>query len=158
MSTFDGHMLPYARFRNDLKLRAESAAPVTWTQEAVNCALERAMDAEIPGLALLALSRTPELGGCETVPGVSLSVQSLGAGNRTPHHAHAWWHIYVVQSGSGLLTYGDGAPARRISLGDVVFIPGWCPHGLENDQEAPFLTLNISNMAQQADLANFRPG
>lgn len=158
MNALNGHLLPYGLFRSELKARSRAPSPVIWTWDEVSLGLDRATNVEIDGLGLLALSRTAEISGGEIVPGLSLSVQSLEPGSGTPQHAHAWWHIYIVQSGSGLLSCSDRTPARRIGLGDIIFIPGWCEHRLENDGDAAFVTLNVSNMAQVADLANFLPG
>jgi gentisate 1,2-dioxygenase len=158
MSASDGHILPYGVFRADLKIRGQDSAVATWAWSTVLENLDRSMDAELPGMALIALSRNQHLAGCETVPGLSLSVQCLAPARKTPHHAHAWWHVYVVQAGSGLLLWGNEAAGRTLSPGDVSFIPGWQPHSLENNGTKDFITLNLSNMAQQADLANFRSG
>lgn len=156
MSALEGRILPYGVFRDDLKTRA--IAPAAWQWSAVGVALLEAHGREQPNLGLLALSREDGLSGCEIAPGLSLSVQSLGTSATTPRHAHAWWHIYVVQAGSGIVGWGEDGAERGLAANDIVFIPGWCVHALRNDGDATFVTLNISNMAQQADLGNFKPG
>lgn len=156
MTVPDGGTIPYGVFRNELKSRRVDS--VHWGWDEVSRSLAECHGAEQAGLGLLALSRTSDIAGCEIIPGISLSVQLLGPGQVTPTHAHAWWHLYVVQSGSGLLTCGEAAELRRITANDIVFIPAWCVHGLCNDGDKPFTTLSVSNMAQQANLANFKPG
>ncbi len=151
-----GGIVPYGAFRDSLAARRTGVAFWPWADVAQG--LGARAGAERAGMALLALSRLPGLEGCETVPGLSLSVQSLEPGAATPTHAHAWWHVYLVQEGSGLVTCTEAGPPSRLARNDVLFIPGWCLHGLRNDGDERFTTLNVSNMAQQADLANFKPG
>jgi gentisate 1,2-dioxygenase len=156
MTLATGGLLPYMAFRNELKARTTSATVWPW-HEIAGAAIE-GRKGDQPNLALLALSRTGALEGCEVVPGLSLSVQSLGPGASTPLHDHSWWHIYLVQAGSGVIISGEEKSSRTLVANDVVFIPGWCLHALRNESDGPFVTLNVSNIAEQANLANFLPG
>ena len=154
--TDSGGYLPYGIFREALKHK--KIEPSCWKWNALLDRIRASFDAELPGFSLLALSRTDALTECEIVPGISLSVQALAPDMATPRHAHAWWHIYVVQAGSGVVSFDDESEPQRIVPNDIVFIPAWCTHELKNDGPEQLVTLNCSNMVQQSDLANFRPG
>jgi gentisate 1,2-dioxygenase len=146
----------YGIFREGLK--GKCIEPVTWSWDQTTRHLESRLGAELRGIGLVALSRDDTLSGCEVIPGISCSVQSLAPNSETPRHAHAWWHVFVVQGGTGLVIFGENRKQLRVGLNDIVFIPAWCTHELLNEEREPFVTLNLSNMPQQSDLANFRPG
>ncbi|WP_409908936.1 cupin domain-containing protein [Bradyrhizobium sp.] len=150
----DGCYLAYGVLRDALKSR--TTVPVAWSWSRTAAELETRVGAEIRGISLVALSTAASDATGEVVPGISFAVQSLPVDGQTPRHSHAWWHVFVVQSGSGIVGFGDGREAIRMTRNDVVLIPAWCVHELRNDGAEPFVTLNLSNMPQQADLANFR--
>lgn len=153
MTLRNGSFLPYTRFRVDLGGR--KIAPVIWGWRELQEALGLARDKELAGMSLLALSRNEGVEGCETTPGLSLSIQSLQASRSTPVHAHAWWHIFVVLGGTGKLELFDQQEEKFLCPNEIIFIPAWCIHSVRNSGNEDFTMLNISNMIQQSELSNF---
>ena len=69
-------------------------------------------------------------------------------------HAHGWWHLFVIQAGSGLLTMGEDDEVRA-STGDVLLVPAWTRHGFVNTSATESMAmLNMSNMPQLALLSS----
>lgn len=150
----DGSYHAYGVFRDDLKARR--IEPVIWNRNQIARNLDARHGAEIRDVGLVALSRNDSLSGCEIVPGVAFAMQLLTPSSETPYHAHAWWHVFVVERGAGRIVFSD--KEVRVETSDIVFVPAWCKHKLLNDTKEPFITLNLSNMPQQSDLANFESG
>lgn len=143
-----GSAVPYARYRAHFEPRA--GMPVHWSWPAIASALDAAPPAERGSLTLSA-DGTP--GGCEMLPGMAINVQQVPAGGSTRAHAHAWWHLFFVRSGSALAFVGrdDG---RRLGPGDLLLVPAWNHHRFDNDSTEDLVMLSMSNLPQQASLAN----
>jgi mannose-6-phosphate isomerase-like protein (cupin superfamily) len=75
-------------------------------------------------------------------------------GDRTTPHEHAWWHLYFVRAGTGTMVFGDPDDTVGLDAGDIVFIPAWVQHHLENGTTDDLLLLNMSNLPQQGELNN----
>lgn len=80
-------------------------------------------------------------------------MQWLKPGGMLNGHAHAWWHLFIIQSGIGELTLGN-AQAVSVSTGDVLLVPAWTRHGFVNNSSQPLAMLNMSNMPQMAQLCS----
>ncbi len=45
-------------------------------------------------------------------------------------HNHEAEECYIIQSGRGEMLYRDGS--RSVSVGDYIYLPAWCEHGIIN--------------------------
>ncbi|MFD9094943.1 cupin domain-containing protein [Streptomyces collinus] len=143
-----GRQFPYLEFRR--RHVRETPAPVVWPWETLAGELAEAEHSEYGTLTLAG----PD-GGHEIVPGTSMTFQSVRPGERTTPHAHSWWHLYFVRSGSGVLVLDETDESTELSDGDVLLIPAWWAHHFENrGTEGDLLLLNMSNLPQQAALHN----
>lgn len=109
---------------------------------------------EASEIDIVALAHDNSTEGCKLTPGMAVSMQWLKPGTELNGHAHSWWHLFIIQSGSGELTLGD-AEAVSVSPGDVLLVPAWTRHGFVNTSAIESLAmLNMSNMPQMALLSN----
>lgn len=109
---------------------------------------------EASEIDIVALAYDNSIEGCKLTPGMAVSMQWLKPGTELNGHAHSWWHLFIIQSGSGALTLGD-AEAVNVSPGDVLLVPAWTRHGFVNTSATESLAmLNMSNMPQMALLSN----
>ena len=149
MNNVKGAFFSYKDFRQSLD--QPPIKPRVWTGAEL-----ADMRATLEGsdVDIVALAHEKSLEGCQLTPGMAMSMQWLIPGSTLDGHAHAWWHLFIIQSGSGALTLGD-ADAVDISPGDVLLVPAWTRHGFANTSAAePLAMLNISNMPQMALLSN----
>ena len=146
-----GSQLPYPEFRRNYLTRRRS--PIIWPGDALAKELDQAEHNEYGRLTLSA----PD-GGLEVLPGTSMTLQVVRPGDATTPHEHAWWHLYFVRSGAGTAVFDEPDGPVRVGDGDILFIPAWVAHHLENDAESgqDLILLNMSNLPQQSELNNLR--
>jgi mannose-6-phosphate isomerase-like protein (cupin superfamily) len=147
MSVQLGSQRPYPEFRQNYATTQQS--PVVWQWSTLAEELDKAEHTEYGTLTLSAPN-----GGFEVAPGTSMTLQVVQPGDRTTPHEHAWWHLYFVRSGTGTMVFGAPDDVVRLNAGDIVFIPAWVPHHLENGATQDLLLLNMSNLPQQSELNN----
>ena len=140
------HMTEFRQSLNQPPLSAR-----VWTHDELAAMRESLAASEVD---IVALAHDNSLEGCKLTPGVAVSMQWLKPGAVLNGHAHGWWHLFVIQAGSGLLTMGEGE-AVRASAGDVLLVPAWTRHGFVNTSASePMAMLNMSNMPQLALLSS----
>ena len=150
MSVLSGAVFPYTKYREIY--RREQGRAIVWRWAELAEQLEASEHSE---RGTLTLSTAATAGGCELVPGMAISIQVVRAGCQTRPHAHSWWHLFLVQSGTGTMLLGDSLDATRLSRGDLVLVPAWCEHHFENLVGQDSLVLmSITNLPQQARLSN----
>lgn len=109
---------------------------------------------ETSEIDIVALAHDNSVEGCKLTPGMAVSMQWLKPGTALNGHAHSWWHLFIIQCGSGALTLGD-ADEVSVSQGDVLLVPAWTRHGFVNTSATqPLAMLNLSNMPQIAQLSS----
>ena len=149
MNNVQGAFFSYDEFRQSLNQPPLSAR--VWTHDELAAMRESLAASEVD---IVALALDNSLEGCKLTPGVAVSMQWLKPGAVLNGHAHGWWHLFVIQAGSGLLTMGEGE-AVRASAGDVLLVPAWTRHGFVNTSASePMAMLNMSNMPQLALLSS----
>jgi gentisate 1,2-dioxygenase len=147
MSVQIGSQRPYPELRQTYATTPRS--PVVWQWDTLAKELDGAEHTEYGTLTLSG----PD-GGFEVAPGTSMTFQVVEPRGSTTPHEHAWWHLYFVRSGTGAIVFGEPDDAAGLSTGDIVFIPAWVPHHLENDATDDLVLLNMSNLPQQSELNN----
>lgn len=149
MNNVRGGFFSYKDFRQSLQPPSVSAR--VWKEGELTDMRQSLAASEVD---IVALAHDNSLEGCRLMPGMAVSMQWLIPGSTLDGHAHSWWHLFIIQSGSGTLTLGD-ADAVRISPGDVLLVPAWTEHGFVNTSATePLAMLNMSNMPQMAQLSN----
>lgn len=149
MNNFQGALFSYKDFRQSLHYQPVS--PRVWTGAELTQVRKNLEHSDIDTVAL---AHDKSIEGCEVTPGMAIAMQWLNPGVVLNGHAHSWWHLFVIQSGSGALTLGD-ADEVSVSSGDVLLVPAWTKHGFVNTGAAePLAMLNMSNMPQMALLSN----
>lgn len=143
-----GTTVRYERYRAHFEPRAGKA--VHWSCSAIADALAAAPQTE-RGSVTLSTDGSPA--GCEMIPGLAINVQVVPVGGSTRAHAHAWWHLFFVRSGSARGVVGSEG-ARRLGAGDLLLVPAWNDHCFDNDGSEDLVLLSMSNLPQQAALAN----
>ena len=148
MNNVQGAFFSYKDFRQSLHQPPLGAR--VWTADELAEVRQRLETSEVDIVAL-AHERTIE--GCKLTPGMAVSMQWLKPGTVLNGHVHAWWHLFIIQSGSGALTLGE-ADEVGVSAGDVLLVPAWTRHGFVNTSATePLTMLNMSNMPQMELLA-----
>ena len=149
MSNVQGAFFSYKDFRQSLHQPPVSAQ--VWKSGELT---DMRQSLEASEVDIVALAHDNSIEGCKLTPGMAVSMQWLKPGAVLNGHAHSWWHLFIIQSGSGTLTLGD-ADAVNISPGDVLLVPAWTRHGFVNTSATePLAMLNMSNMPQMALLSN----
>jgi gentisate 1,2-dioxygenase len=149
MNNVQGGFFSYNDFRQSLQQPAVSAR--VWKGAELTDMRQRLEASEID---IVALAHDNSIEGCKLTPGMAVSMQWLKPGAVLNGHAHAWWHLFIIQSGSGALSLGD-ADEVNVSSGDVLLVPAWTQHGFVNTSATePLAMLNMSNMPQMAQLSN----
>lgn len=149
MNNVQGGFFSYKDFRQSLHPPSVSAR--VW-KEGELTGMRQSLEASEIDIVALAHDNTIE--GCKLTPGMAVSMQWLKPGAVLDGHAHAWWHLFIIQSGSGALSLGD-ADEVSVSPGDVLLVPAWTRHGFVNTSATePLAMLNMSNMPQMAQLSN----
>ncbi|WP_053154809.1 cupin domain-containing protein [Pseudomonas sp. P1.8] len=149
MNNVKGAFFSYRDFRESLE--QQPIKPCVWTGAEL-----ADMRATLAGsdVDIVALAHEKNAEGCQLTPGMAVSMQWLIPGSTLDAHAHAWWHLFIIQCGSGTLTLGD-ADAVNVNPGDVLLVPAWTRHGFVNTSDTEHLAmLNLSNMPQMALLSN----
>jgi gentisate 1,2-dioxygenase len=148
MNNVQGGFFSYKDFRQSLHQPPASAR--VWKDGELTHLRQSLADSEID---IVALAHDNSIEGCKLTPGMAVSMQWLKPGAVLDGHAHSWWHLFIIQSGSGALSLGD-ADAVSISPGDVLLVPAWTQHGFVNTSTTETLAmLNMSNMPQMAQLS-----
>ncbi|MFJ3368808.1 cupin domain-containing protein [Pseudomonas sp. NPDC086251] len=149
MNNVQGGFFSYNDFRQSLHQPSVSAR--VWKGGELTDMRQRLEASEID---IVALAHDNSIEGCKLTPGMAVSMQWLKPGAVLNGHAHAWWHLFIIQSGSGALSLGD-ADEVSVSPGDVLLVPAWTHHGFVNTSATePLAMLNMSNMPQMAQLSN----
>ena len=149
MNNVQGAFFSYKDFRQSLHQPPVSAQ--VWKRGELT---DMRQSLEASEVDIVALAHDNSIEGCKLTPGMAVSMQWLKPGTELNGHAHSWWHLFIIQSGSGTLTLGD-ADAVNISPGDVLLVPAWTRHGFINTSSDDALAmLNLSNMPQMALLSN----
>jgi gentisate 1,2-dioxygenase len=149
MNNVQGAFFSYKDFRQSLdrqpiKPRVWKGAELTDMRQAL----------EASDIDIVALAHDNNIEGCQLTPGMAVSMQWLVPGSTLNGHAHAWWHLFIIQCGNGTLTLGD-ADEVSVNPGDVLLVPAWTRHGFANTSVTePLAMLNLSNMPQMALLSN----
>jgi gentisate 1,2-dioxygenase len=150
MNSVQGAFFSYKDFRQSLSQQPASAR--VWRAGELADMRQSLQASEVD---IVALAHDNSIEGCKLTPGMAVSMQWLIPGTELIGHAHAWWHLFIVQSGSGTMTLGD-ADEVSISPGDVMLVPAWTRHGFVNSRATePLAMLNLSNMPQMMLLSNF---
>jgi gentisate 1,2-dioxygenase len=148
MNNVQGGFFSYKDFRQSLHQSPVSAR--VWKEGELTGMRQRLEASEID---IVALAHDNSIEGCKLMPGMAVSMQWLKPGAVLDGHAHSWWHLFIIQSGSGALSLGD-ADAVSVSPGDVLLVPAWTRHGFVNTSATePLAMLNMSNMPQMAQLS-----
>jgi gentisate 1,2-dioxygenase len=148
MNNVQGGFFSYKDFRQSLHQSPVSAR--VWKEGELTGMRQRLEASEID---IVALAHDNSIEGCKLTPGMAVSMQWLKPGAVLDGHAHSWWHLFIIQSGSGALSLGD-ADAVSVSPGDVLLVPAWTRHGFVNTSATePLAMLNMSNMPQMAQLS-----
>jgi gentisate 1,2-dioxygenase len=154
MAVLSGATLPYLKYRQ-LYSQLHSQIrelPVVWRWRELAEQFDASAHTE---RGTLTLSTAGTAGRCELVPGMAITIQVVRAGDRTRPHAHAWWHLFFVQAGTGTMVLGKAQDVVQLSRNDLVLVPAWCEHHFENMTEPENLVLmSITNLPQQAGLSN----
>lgn len=143
-----GSQFPYLKFRG--RYQDVQASPVIWKWKALADDLATAEHTQY-GTLTLSLPN----GSHQPVPGTAMTFQVVRPGGRTTAHSHSWWHLYFVRSGKGSVVFDEPRETAELDVGDIMLIPAWSVHHFEN-HGAPedMVLLSITNLSQQADLAN----
>lgn len=149
MNNVRGAFFSYKDFRQSLNSPPASAK--VWKDSELSDLRHSLETSEID---IVALAQDHSVEGCKLTPGMAVSMQWLKPGTALNGHAHSWWHLFIIQSGSGTLTLGD-ADEVSVSPGDVLLVPAWTRHGFVNTSTTEALAmLNLSNMPQIAQLSS----
>ena len=141
------HVMPFADYLK--RALASAPRPVHWPHATLATELADTDHGERGSLALVA----DTTGAPEIAPGVSAALQVVTDRTTSPH-AHAFWHVYVVQRGCGTATLGQGNPAdtRSLNQGDVLYVPPWCMHSFCAEAGQTMTLLALQNLPQLAGL------
>jgi gentisate 1,2-dioxygenase len=149
MNNVQGTFFSYKDFRQSLHQPPVSAQ--VWKRGELT---DMRQSLEASEVDIVALAHDNSIEGCKLTPGMAVSMQWLKPGAVLNGHAHSWWHLFIIQSGSGALTLSD-ADEVSVSIGDVLLVPAWTRHGFVNtSDDEPLTMLNMSNMPQMASLSN----
>ncbi|GJH08461.1 cupin domain-containing protein [Caballeronia novacaledonica] len=144
-----GQLFDYSRYRGHFA--AVSQGAVAWSWPDIAAELSSTQHGE-RGTFTLSTDGAPA--GCEILPGMAVNVQVVQAGASTRPHAHAWWHLFVVQSGSGTAYLGADRDPVRLAARDLLLVPAWCEHGFHCDPNDTLILFSASNLPQQTGLGN----
>jgi len=100
-----GKLFEYNQYRSHFADAQPNAVAWAWSDIVTGLAASRHGER-----GTFTLSKDGAAAGCEILPGMAVNVQVVQAGASTRPHAHAWWHLFVVQSGSGTAYLGADLP------------------------------------------------
>jgi mannose-6-phosphate isomerase-like protein (cupin superfamily) len=150
-SVTEGRLFDYGQYRSHFADVPGQA--VAWPWPEIARALAAARHGE---RGTFTLSRDGTAKGCEIVPGMAINVQVVPPGESTRPHAHAWWHLFIVQAGSGTAYVGADSKPVRLAEREVLVVPAWCVHAFQSDVSAALVLFSASNLPQQTRLGNQR--
>ncbi len=150
-SVTEGRLFDYSQYRGHFADPREPAA--VWRWSAISAELAAAPHGE---RGTFTLTRDGTAAGCEILHGMAINVQVVPAGESTRPHAHAWWHLFIVQSGRGIAYVGANGEPVRIAERDVLIFPAWCAHAFHCDADDALVLFSTSNLPQQTRLGNLR--
>jgi len=144
-----GAILPFAEYLAQNRRKRPSS--VIWRWSDLEEAIARARHGERGTIALA----DPNSADPATIaPGLSAAVQIVKHGDRTAPHAHSFWHLYFVHSGSGLVLVDEDATGTPIGAGDCVFIPAWSSHAFANAGREPLVLFALQNLPLMAGIGS----
>jgi gentisate 1,2-dioxygenase len=86
-------------------------------------------------------------------PGLSTTIQVVAGGAHTSPHAHSFWHLYIVRSGTGLFFTDENDQGAPLAAGDILFIPALAMHSFSNPAaHDPLVLFAIQNLPLVAEL------
>ena len=91
-------------------------------------------------------------GNAEIMRDVAIAYQVVPAGASTTPHAHTWYHLFVVQSGTATVTFDETGATNQLSPGDVLLVPAWSTHHFTNTASQDAVLLNVMNIPLLAQL------
>lgn len=144
-----GHLFDYHEYRRHFA--DVPPEPVMWSWPDIAAGLAAARHGE---RGTFTLSRDAAASGCEILPGMAVNVQVVQAGASTRPHAHAWWHLFVVQEGGGTAYLGAERKPVRLAARDLLLVPAWCEHAFQCEPDTPLILFSVSNLPQQTGLGN----
>jgi gentisate 1,2-dioxygenase len=146
-----GNQFPYADFKK--RYDTPPQEPVAWRWADIVRRLGAAVPSERGTLAL----SLPD-GGAEIIRDVAVTYQVVPAGGRTAPHAHTWYHLFVVRSGAGTVSFHESGGTTRVDAGDILLVPAWSPHHFDNPGDEDLVLLNLMNIPLLARLGNLTVG
>ena len=150
MSVQIGTVFPYTEYREHF--RANPPQAVIWKWADLAGLLDASRHTE---RGTLTLATADSASGCELLPGAAISMQVVKPSAATRPHSHSWWHLFVVQAGTGTMRLGDAETQTSLNRGDVVVVPAWCAHSIENlSAQNDLILMSLTNLPQQAGLLN----
>ncbi|HEY0523486.1 MAG TPA: cupin domain-containing protein [Stellaceae bacterium] len=150
MTDLNGSVFPYLDYREHYSREQPKPAVWRWTELA-----ERIAGSHHNERGSLTLSTAAgTAGGCEIIAGMAISIQVVKPRERTRPHAHAWWHLFFVQNGTGTATFGEQQDATPLNRGDLILVPAWSAHHFENLGADDLILMSMTNLPQQAKLSN----
>ncbi|PMS35451.1 Cupin domain-containing protein [Trinickia symbiotica] len=150
-SVTEGRLFDYGQYRDHFADVPEQAVVWPWPQTAKSLAAARHGER-----GTFTLTRDGTAAGCEIVPGMAINVQVVPPHESTRPHAHAWWHLFIVQSGSGVAHVGEHEEPVRLAPRDVLIVPAWCMHAFHCDADEALVLFSMSNLPQQKSLGNLK--
>jgi gentisate 1,2-dioxygenase len=140
-----GGLMPFEAY-----LKAAAKPPQSGIHWPWGMVMGRAQGGDHGERGTVALVSQPDSG--EAAPGVSLALQVVAPGQATSPHRHSFWHLYVVQEGTGD-GYLDGTLHCALAPGDVLYVPAWSLHSFRNTSKAlPLVLYALQNLPQVATL------
>jgi len=153
MSVLNGTVYPYSSYREHFCQHGGPEA-ATWKWADLVAMLSASRHTE---RGTLTLSTIGNAEGCELLPGAAISLQVVKPASSTRPHTHSWWHLFIVQAGSGTMYLGRAQEPTSLNRGDLVLVPAWCLHAITNLSNTDDLILmSLTNLPQQAALDNLR--
>jgi gentisate 1,2-dioxygenase len=144
MSLQAGDLLTYHDYLSQTLRRRESPAHWPWAE--VRKLLDKQAGSD---QGTLAMSRDDANDPATVAPGISLVVQRIRPGELTSSHQHSFWHLYWVCEGEGIILTGSRPDKAQLNVGDVLFVPAWCPHALDNRSgKADLVLIRLQNLPQ----------
>ncbi|WP_044364380.1 cupin domain-containing protein [Streptomyces natalensis] len=142
-----GSRFPYPEFKARYDIPPQQPVHWQWSQLAQGLG-----DVEHPERGTLALS-LPD-GSAEVLRDVAVGYQVVPAGEHTGPHAHSWYHLSVVQTGTGTVTFDESGETVELNPGDILLVPAWSLHRFTNPTSQDLVLLNLMNIPLLARLGN----
>ena len=147
MKIQQGAIVSYADYLSQTLRRRES--PTLWKWRDVRSELDKQHGSN---QGTIAISRDDGNDPATPAPGISVVIQRVCPGELTPAHQHSFWHLYWVSEGNGAIEAGTPLNQAALAPGDILFVPAWCSHALDNRFGATDLVLiRLQNLPQNAE-------